>query len=1066
MPIFKTALSTQSPLREKITRHYYADETECVMQLMKQLSFSDANKKEIQTIATDLITTVREEKNGQTSVEALMMEYDLSSEEGTVLMCLAEALLRIPDKETEDLLIKDKLTGGDWEKHIGASESTFVNLTTRSLSLGASVLADQSNSNIFKKCWYGLVSRCGEPVIRQAVRRSMKIMSEHFVLGRSIEEALKNAKPLAQKGYLFSFDMLGEMARTKAQAEHYFTAYQNAIKVMGESPTVSTGFSSPSISIKLSALHPRYEFAKQETVVPFLINQLKTLALQAKNAGIYVTVDAEEAHRLDISLDIFTAVFADPEFADWNGLGLAVQAYQKRAFSVLEYLIALAKKHHKKMCVRLVKGAYWDTEIKIAQVGGFKNYPVFTRKVSTDISYLACAQLLLSAQDAIYPQFATHNAYTVAAILWMTRDKKVEFEFQNLQGMGKPLHNVLITSQKYGAASRVYAPVGQHQDLLPYLVRRLLENGANSSFVHQIANHSIPIDSLTQDPIAQLLAMPSIPNSKIPLPSDIFVDEKFSLSDKSPLTPFQKGESSHRKNSRGFDLTRLDELSHFIDRELMIFEKHEWHATPMNAKFNLDAAKAVTNPNDKRDIVGFVQMAEIADANIALNKAKAAEFEWDQLGIEKRAEILEKTADLMEKHRAELFSLLIREAGKFMPDAIAEVREAVDFCRYYAKIAREILADVNLPGPTGESNILRMHGLGTMICVSPWNFPLAIFTGQMAASLVTGNCVIAKPATQTPLIAARAVELFYEAGVPQSVLQLMPGSGGKMGNALIADERSNGVLFTGSTETAKTIQLTLANRKGAIVPLIAETGGINAMIVDSSALLEQVVGDVMISAFGSAGQRCSALRVVFIQDDIADNFLEMLQGAMQTWHVGNSAFLSTDVGPVIDAAAQNTLETHINDMHNKAHFIAQMHLSSETKNGTFVAPTAFQIADLSILQKEVFGPVLHVVCFKRKELHDVIDQLNNLGYGLTFGIQSRIDSTIDEIQKRIKTGNVYVNRTMIGAVVGVQPFGGCGLSGTGPKAGGPHYLLRLCRESTMTVNTTATGGNAQLLALE
>ncbi|MCX7120587.1 MAG: bifunctional proline dehydrogenase/L-glutamate gamma-semialdehyde dehydrogenase PutA [Gammaproteobacteria bacterium] len=1046
MLIFKNALPTPSPLREKIIQHYYADEADCVESLMRQLTFTDANKMDIESIATDLVNAVRDEKNDQTSVEALMMEYDLSSEEGTVLMCLAEALLRIPDKETEDLLIKDKLTGGDWEKHIGASESTFVNLTTRSLSLGGKVLADQSNSNIFKKMWYGLVSRCGEPVIREAVRRSMKIMSEHFVLGRTIDEALKNAKPLAQQGYLFSFDMLGEMARTQAQAEHYFAAYQNAIQVMSESPGRSNGFLSPSISIKLSALHPRYEFAKKETVVPFLIERLKKLALQAKNSGIFVTVDAEEAHRLDISLDIFTAVFADPDFAHWDGLGLAVQAYQKRAYFVLEYLIALAQKHHKKMCVRLVKGAYWDTEIKIAQVGGYENYPVFTRKQSTDISYLACAQLLLSAQDAIYPQFATHNAYTVAAILWMTRDKVYHFEFQNLQGMGKPLHNVLITSKKYSAASRIYAPVGKHQDLLPYLVRRLLENGANSSFVHQIANRAVPVATLTQDPIAQLKAMSSIPNLKIPLPEGIYPND--------------------RKNSRGLDLTQLDELSQLIDSEFHLFEKHEWHATPMHSKFNLDAAVQVTNPNDRKDIVGFVQNAEIAEVDAALNNAVKAQFEWDQLGVSKRADILEKTANLMEVHRVELFSLLIREAGKSMPDAIAEVREAVDFCRYYAKIACEILADVSLPGPTGESNTLRMHGIGTLICVSPWNFPLAIFVGQMAASLVTGNCVIAKPAAQTPLIAARAVELFYEAGVPKSVLQLMPGSGGKIGNALIADERSSGVLFTGSTETAKTIQLTLANRKGAIVPLVAETGGINAMIVDSSALLEQVVGDVMISAFGSAGQRCSALRVVFIQDDVADDFIAMLQGAMQTWYVGNTASLSTDVGPVIDVAAQNTLEAHINDMHKKAHFIAQMNLSPETRNGTFVAPTAFEIADLSILQKEVFGPVLHVICFKRKELHSVIDQINNLGYGLTFGIQSRIDSTIDEIQKRIKTGNIYVNRTMIGAVVGVQPFGGCGLSGTGPKAGGPHYLLRLCRESTMTVNTTATGGNAQLLALE
>lgn len=1043
MFIFKNGLPHHSPLRAAITAHYYANEAVCVKSLLDQLQFSAENKAEIEAIAKNLVTTVRDGKNDHTSVEALMMEYDLSSEEGTVLMCLAESLLRIPDKETEELLIRDKLTSADWEKHIGESESTFVNLTTRSLALGGKVLADQTNSNLFKKAWYGLLSRCGEPVIRQATRRAMKVMSEHFVLGRTIDEALKNAKPLAETGYLFSFDMLGEMARTEAQADYYFAAYQNAIKVMGGSQSAFKGFLSPSISIKLSALHPRYEFSKRETVVQFLIDRLKTLALQAKKAGIYVTVDAEEAHRLEISLDIFAAVFSDPAFAEWDGLGLAVQAYQKRCYFVLDYLIDLARTQKKRIPIRLVKGAYWDTEIKIAQVGGYDNYPVFTRKVSTDVSYLACAQLLLSAQDAIYPQFATHNAYSVAAILWMTRGKSFNFEFQNLQGMGKPLHNVLITSTDYRAASRIYAPVGQHHDLLPYLVRRLLENGANSSFVHQIANRAVPIDMLTQSPLDKLAALSSISNTKIPLPRDIY--------------------PSGRKNSAGFDLSRIDHLSALM-QTMETFENHQWEATPLRQKLVKTAAKPIFNPNNHEDIVGFVQLAEVSEVDIALTTALENHFAWDQCGVEKRAQILEKTADLMEMHQDELFVLLIREAGKFMPDAIAEVREAVDFCRYYAKIARDILSPIELPGPTGESNVLRMQGLGVIICVSPWNFPLAIFAGQVAASLMAGNCVIAKPAAQTPLIAAKAVQLFHEAGVPKVVLQLMPGSGSSIGNALIADERSSGVLFTGSTETAKTIQRTLANRNGAIVPLIAETGGINGMIVDSSALLEQVVGDVMTSAFGSAGQRCSALRIAFIQEEVADHFIEILKGAMQTWSVGNSAYLSTDVGPVIDVASQRTLQAHIEEMHQKATFIAQMPMSSEVK-GTFIAPVAFELPDLSILQKEVFGPVLHVVRFKRKNLLSLIDQINALGYGLTFGIQSRIDATINEIQNHLKTGNIYVNRNMIGAVVGVQPFGGCGLSGTGPKAGGPHYLLRLCRENTLTINTTATGGNAQLLAV-
>ncbi len=1055
MLLFKNGLPKQSPLRDAITQLYYADETTCVESLLARLQFTPENKREIENIATDLVNTVRGGKNEQTSIDALMSEYDLSSDEGIVLMCLAESLLRIPDKQTEDLLIRDKLTSADWEKHIGASESTFVNLTTRSLSIGGKILSDHSEANVFKKAWYGLLGRCGEPVIRQAIRRSMKIMSEHFVLGRTIDEALKNAKPLTEKGYLFSFDMLGEMAKTQVQADYYFSAYQNAIKVMGlamhQEPGVETRFiasqiSAPSISIKLSALHPRYEFSKRETVVPFLIDRLKTLALQAKSVGVFVTVDAEEAFRLDMSLDIFEAVFTDPDFAEWNGLGLAVQAYQKRAYAVLEYLIDLAHMHHKKICVRLVKGAYWDTEIKSAQVGGFDNYPVFTRKVSTDINYLACAQLLLSAQEAIYPQFATHNAYTVAAILWMTRSKSFSFEFQNLQGMGKPLHNVLVSSDKYRAASRIYAPVGQHQDLLPYLVRRLLENGANTSFVHQIANRAIPIESLTQCPIDKLMGLSSIPNTKIPLPKNIYPDGRI--------------------NSRGFDVTQVDRLSELMLNMEKFVETRFIASLNSTASQNTKELKTICNPNNHNDVVGSVAMANLDDVDHALNAAKQAQFAWDQLGVEKRAQILEKTADLLERNQTELLVLLIREAGKFLPDAIAEVREAVDFCRYYATIARKILSPDTLAGPTGESNVLRMHGVGTIICVSPWNFPLAIFTGQMAASLVTGNCVIAKPATQTPLIAAKTVELFYQAGVPKSVLQLMPGSGGKIGNALIADERSSGVLFTGSTETAKSIQLTLANRKGAIVPLIAETGGMNAMIVDSSALLEQVVGDVMLSAFGSAGQRCSALRIAFIQEDIADEFNVMLAGAMQTWQVDNSAYLATDVGPVIDAGAQKVLQAHIDEMHKKAVFIAQMQLAPDTNNGTFIAPIAFEIPSLSILEKEVFGPILHVIRFKRKELLSVIDDINQLGYGLTFGIQSRIDHTIKEIEKHIKTGNIYVNRSMTGAVVGVQPFGGCGLSGTGPKAGGPHYLLRLCRESTMTINTTAMGGNAQLLAVE
>lgn len=1041
MNLFQFPYKKPTPEQQSIADAYYADETHCVETLIASLQFQREEKKQIETIAIDLVNTVRNEKNNN-NVDALMAEYDLSSDEGIMLMCLAEALLRIPDKETEELLIRDKLAAADWEKHIGASESLFVNLTTRGLSASGKILGDQSRENIFKKMWYGLLSRLGEPVIRQAVRHAMKIMSEHFVLGRTIDEALKLAKPLADKGYLFSFDMLGEMAKTQPQADHYFQAYQHAISVMSNA-NKNTGdiFSSPSISIKLSALHPRYEFSQYESVVPFLIDRLKMLALQAKNAGITVTVDAEEAARLTMSLDIFEAVFADSEFAHWNGLGLAVQAYQKRAPHVLRYLIALARTYQKKIPVRLVKGAYWDTEIKIAQVNGFPNYPVFTRKVSTDISYLACAKLLLSAQNEIYPQFATHNAYTVAAILWMTNGKKVSFEFQNLQGMGKPLHNVLVDPAKYAVKSRIYAPVGQHADLLPYLVRRLLENGANTSFVHQIANTEIPISALTQNPMDELKTFSTIQNSKIPLPNNIYSD---------------------RKNSAGLDITDQNEFN-AVTHALKSFEKKEWVATPMHTKINMDQALPIRNPNDSADIVGFVQMANETQMTHALQDTHAAQFSWDKIGIDARATLLEKAAELLEENRVELYALLIREAGKFLPDAVSEVREAADFCRYYAMIARKLLSPEKLSGPTGESNVLRTHGVGTVICVSPWNFPLAIFAGQIAASLVAGNCVIAKPAAQTPLIAARAVALFHEAGIPKSVLQLIPGAGSKVGNALIANELSSGVLFTGSTETAKTIQKTLANRAGAIVPLIAETGGINAMIADSSALIEQLVTDVMISAFGSAGQRCSALRVVFVQNDIADNFIAMLKGAMQTWRVGNTCELQTDVGPVIDATSQQIIQAHIDYLKQHATLIAAMPITSQMKPGTFISPTAFELPDFSLLTKEIFGPVLHVVRYAHEDRLQVVKKINALGYGLTFGIQTRIDETIDELQEHIRTGNIYVNRTMTGAVVGVQPFGGCGLSGTGPKAGGPHYLLRLVRESTLTINTTAMGGNTELL---
>ncbi len=1041
--IFKKPLENQSPLRAAITDAYDRDENSCVKSLLDQLTISSGNQKTIEKIARDLVETVREKDLDKSAIDTLMTQFHLSSDEGIVLMCLAEALLRIPDKETEDLLIKDKLTNANWEKYFGASESTFVNMATRGLAFSGKILSDQDSANIFQKLWYGLLGRMGEPVIREAVRYTMKLLSENFILGRTIDEALKNSEKLAEKGYWFSYDMLGEMARTESQADYYFSEYQNAITALGKSVAGQTGFGVKSISIKLSALHPRYEFSQQETVNKIVAERLRSLAVQAKNAGIQLTVDAEESFRLDISLTIFETVFADPELKNWEGMGLAVQAYQKRAIYVIQWLINLSQQHQKKLSVRLVKGAYWDTEIKLAQVNGYDNYPVFTRKISTDVSYLTCAQLLLEAKDNIYPQFATHNAYTIASILWMAKDKNAEFEFQRLQGMGQPLHDVLL-SEQYKVHSRIYAPVGKYQDLLPYLVRRLLENGANSSFVHQIADKEIPVENLIQSPIEKLLKLTELANPKIPLPKNIY--------------------PHNRKNSTGIDFSKIN-LTQQLMSKLEQFEKIIWNATPFHRELNPDMpARAILNPNNNQDIAGYVQNADLNDVNNALINAENAHSQWDLLGADQRALLLEKTADLIESNQAEFMVLLIREAGKNLLDAIAEIREAVDFCRYYAVMARETLTPEKLIGPTGESNILYMHGRGIIACISPWNFPLAIFVGQVAASLVSGNCVIAKPAAQTPLIAAKAISLFYEAGVSKSVLQLLPGSGSVVGQALIESEKVSGVLFTGSTDTAKNIERSLAARIGAIVPFIAETGGMNAMIVDSSALLEQVVMDAMISAFGSAGQRCSALRILFIQNDIADEFTHMLQGAMQTWNVNNSAYLSTDIGPVIDSAAQKMLQAHIDEMHLKAKLIAQMPLFSESNAGSFIAPIAFELPELSVLTKEIFGPVLHIVRFERKNLDQVVDQINNLGFGLTFGIQSRINQTMDAIISKIKTGNIYINRSMTGAVVGVQPFGGCNLSGTGPKAGGPHYLLRLCHETTVTINTTAMGGNTELLA--
>jgi RHH-type transcriptional regulator, proline utilization regulon repressor / proline dehydrogenase / delta 1-pyrroline-5-carboxylate dehydrogenase len=972
-----------------------------------------------------------------------MREYDLSSEEGVLLMCVAEALLRIPDATTADRLIRDKLGDADWESHIGKSDSLFVNASTWGLMLTGKLisLAEETKRN-FIGALKRLVGRSGEPVVRLAVRQAMRIMGHQFVMGRTIAEALDRAKEKENRRYRYSYDMLGEAALTQADAERYFKAYQDAIRAIGARGPFPDLVAAPSISVKLSALHPRYEIAKRARVLAELVPKVLALAQLAKQVGIPMTVDAEEADRLQLSLEVMRDVFVHPSLAGWHGFGLAVQAYQKRALPVIDWLAAQAKRAGRRWNVRLVKGAYWDAEVKRAQVDGHAGYPVFTRKPNTDLSYIACAKRLFAHGDAFYPQFATHNAHTIAAIQQLAGH--AAYEFQRLHGMGTDLYAEVL-DERAGLACRVYAPVGSHEDLLPYLVRRLLENGANTSFVNRIVDESVPVDSLVADPADVVRALDTKHHPKIPLPLALY--------------------GGHRKNSMGVNFADENELRALA--AAINEQRGPWRATPLVPGYSSKVAPSVhTNPADRRQVVGEAQQADGAAVEQALRAAVAAQPAWDALPAASRAKILEHTADLLEQRRAEFMALCVREAGKTLGDAIAEVREAADFCRYYAAQGRAQFGRPEvLPGPTGESNEISLHGRGVFVAISPWNFPLAIFMGQVTAALMAGNAVLAKPSEQTSLIGYAAVKLLHEAGVPEAVLQFVPGEGRTVGAALTSDPRVAGVVFTGSTETARTINRSLAARDAAIATLIAETGGQNALIADSSALPEQLVKDAMASAFGSAGQRCSAARILFVQDEIADKVIAMLRGAMDELVVGDPALLSTDVGPVIDEGAKRVLEAHAERMAKEAKLIHCVQLPPGTEHGTFFAPRAFEIDKLDRLTREVFGPVLHVLRWKASDLDRVIDAINATGYGLTLGIHSRIDSTIERIAKGVKAGNCYVNRNMIGAVVGVQPFGGEGLSGTGPKAGGPHYLPRFATERTLTVNTTAAGGNASLLTL-
>ena len=1033
------------PIRARITTAWARDETEAVNELLAQATLPPAERELVLARASELVARVRAKSDQQSAVESFMREYDLSSEEGVLLMCVAEALLRIPDAETADKLIRDKLGEANWRKHLGGSESLFVNASTWGLMLtGRMVTLGEETRGNFTGALKRLAGRAGEPVIRLAVRQAMRIMGHQFVMGRTIDAALDRSLNKDNRAYRYSFDMLGEAALTEADAQRYQKAYLKAIDAIGQRGPFSSLVDAPSISVKLSALHPRYDVANRERVQRELTPRLLELAQRAQRHGIGMTIDAEEADRLELSLDVIGAVFGDPSLEGWNGFGMVVQAYQKRAPFVIDWLVETARKANRRWCVRLVKGAYWDSEIKRAQEGGLSGYPVFTRKPNTDVSFLACARQLFDAgADFVYPQFATHNAHTIASIQQFANGRP--FEYQRLHGMGVDLYNEVIGPKNLNVPCRVYAPVGSHEDLLPYLVRRLLENGANTSFVNRIVDEDVSIRDLVADPCEIVRHFDSKPHPRIPQPVGIY------------------GEL--RKNSMGVNLSSDNELRALADS---VNAMHgPWASTPLLPGGKpTGPSKDVTDPSDRRRVLGTSQSADAATIERALANAVAAQPAWDSLPVSSRAKVLEHAADLLEARSAEFIALAVREAGKTMAAAVAEVREAVDFCRYYASMARKLFGHPeNLAGPTGETNHLYLHGRGVFVCISPWNFPLAIFLGQVAAALVAGNTVIAKPADQTTLIGHAAVKLLHEAGVPEAVLQFVPCKGSTLGQTLLTRPEIAGVCFTGSTETAWTINRTLAARDSSIATLIAETGGQNALIADSSALPEQLVKDLIASSFDSAGQRCSAARVLYVQEDIADKVCEMLSGAMDELIVGDPGLLSTDVGPVIDEASRQMLVDHAERMDREAKLINVVKLDDSTSHGTFFAPRAYEIPALDILHREVFGPVLHVLRWKANDLDKVIDAINATGYGLTLGIHSRIDDTVEHIVRRAKVGNCYVNRNQIGAVVGVQPFGGENLSGTGPKAGGPHYLLRFATERTVTINTTASGGNASLLTL-
>lgn len=1013
---FAPPLSEAGVLRGRIAAAYRTSEPEAVAPLLKAARLPQEDREAISKTARQLVARLRgTARHG--GVEGLVREYALSSREGVALMCLAEALLRIPDNATRDALIRDKIASGDWRSHIGKDRSIFVNAATWGLVVSGKLVGPLREAGLGSSLT-GLIKRAGEPAIRRAVNTAMEVMGGHFVTGETIGEAIKRARKLESAGFTYSYDMLGEAAMTMADAERYYRDYERAIHAIGKAAAGRGVYAGPGISIKLSALHPRYFRAQADRVLGELLPRVRTLALVARSYDIGFNIDAEEADRLELSLEILEALARDPDLSGWQGLGFAVQAYGKRCASVIDWTIDLARRSGRRIMVRLVKGAYWDIEIKRTQVEGLADFPVFTRKVHTDLSYIAGARKLLAARDAVFPQFATHNAQTLATIYHLAGEKFAigDYEFQCLHGMGEALYKEVVGPTGMGRPCRIYAPVGSHETLLAYLVRRLLENGANSSFVNRIWDETVSAEDLAVDPVdaAEAIAPAGSPHPLIKLPPDLYPG---------------------RVNSRGLDLTDETVLVD-LAQTLAASAQRDWHAAPLIPGHRPGRkTETIANPADRRDIVGTVENALPRDAELAAKNARRALAAWAATPVSERAACLDRAADTLESRMEALLGLIMREAGKSAANAIAEVREAVDFLRYYAQEGREVLSEAEPVGP--------------MVCISPWNFPLAIFTGQVAAALVAGNTVLAKPAEETPLIAAQAAMILHEAGVPPDVLQLVPGAG-EIGAALVAAPETCGVIFTGSTEVAKLIQRRLAARTladGSPIPLIAETGGQNAMVVDSSALPEQVVRDVIASAFDSAGQRCSALRILCLQEDIADDTLEMLRGALAELRVGPSDELRVDVGPVISDEARATIRAHIDRMCNAGHRVEQLEPAGTMQHGSFVAPTIIEIDDIGQLGREVFGPVLHVMRYKRESLDEVIGRINATGYGLTFGVHSRIEETIAAITARAEVGNIYVNRNVIGAIVGVQPFGGRGLSGTGPKAGGPLYLERLAKNA-------------------